>query len=184
MAIASSSTAPPPPRLSNPPTTGDPEQSGSPDGLTLYPASLMPTLEDLPSIQPAVTVAGNDLVPILDVSDADGPVKKLRFNQILGLSPTDVTTVSGTSATISTRVTVCTSTSAVNPLTLPAASGNLREVIVLKASATSSVTIARAGSDLIVSGGSVSATSVSVATGLAARLLSDGTTWYHVSNDA
>jgi hypothetical protein len=143
----------------------------------------MPTLDDLLSIQPAVTVAGDDLVPVYDRSDIDGPVKKLRVNQVLGLSPTDVTTVSGTSATISTRVTVCTSTSAIT-LTLPAASGDLREVILMKAGATSAITANRAGSDVIVSGTSVSATSVSVAAGLAARLLSDGTKWYHVSNDA
>lgn len=144
----------------------------------------MPTLEDLPSLQPKTTVAGNDLIASFDVSDIDGQVKKLRVNQLLGLSPTDVTTISGTSGTISTRVTICTSTSAVNPLTLPPASGNLREVFILKASATSAVTVAPAGSDVIVSGTSVSATSISVTAGLAARLLSDGTTWYHVSNDA
>jgi hypothetical protein len=143
----------------------------------------MPTLDDLLSIQPAVTVAGDDLVPVYDRSDIDGPVKKLRVNQVLGLSPTDVTTVSGTSATVSTRVTVCTSTSAIT-LTLPAASGDLREVILMKAGATSAITANRAGSDVIVSGTSVSATSVSVAAGLAARLLSDGAKWYHVSNDA
>ena len=90
----------------------------------------MPTLDDLPKLSPKTTVAGNDLIPALDVSDVDGQVKKLRVNQLLGLSATDVTTVSGTSATISTRVTVCTSTSAV-ALTLPAASGNLREVVIL-----------------------------------------------------
>lgn len=147
------------------------------------PFPVMPTLDDLPSIQPILTVDGGDLAPIYDKSDIDGPVKKLRVNQILGLSPTDVTTVSGTSATISTRVTVCTSTSAV-ALTLPAASGNLREIIILKASGTSTATATRVGSDVIVTGTSVSGTSVDVLPGLAARLLSDGTKWYHVSNDA
>ena len=143
----------------------------------------MPTLDDLPKLSPKTTVAGNDLIPALDVSDVDGQVKKLRVNQLLGLSPTDVATVSGLSATISTRVTVCTSTSAV-ALTLPAASGNLREVIILKASITSTATATRAGSDVIVTGTSVTGTQVQVLPGLAARLLSDGTTWYHVSNDA
>lgn len=143
----------------------------------------MPTLDDLPKLSPKTTVAGNDLIPALDVSDVDGQVKKLRVNQLLGLSATDVTTVSGLSATISTRVTVCTSTSAV-ALTLPAASGNLREVIILKASGTSTATATRAGSDAIVTGTSVTGTQVQVLPGLAARLLSDGTTWYHVSNDA
>lgn len=107
----------------------------------------------------------------------------LPVNGILGLLPSDVTTVSGTSATISTRLVVCTSTSAVT-LTLPAASGSLRSITVMKASATSSVTVNRAGSDLIVTGGAVNATSATVATGLVIQLLSDGTTWYHVSNDA
>lgn len=143
----------------------------------------MPSLDDLPSIQPVLTVAGGDLIPFYDKSELDGPVKKLRINQIMGLSATDVATISGTTGTVSTRVTVCTSTSAIT-LTLPAASGELREVILLKAGITSAITANRAGSDVIVSGTSVSATSISVAAGLAARLLSDGTTWYHVSNDA
>jgi len=129
-------------------------------------------------IKPTYNIMLERLVTVKDGKEVGLPV-----NGILGLLPSDVTTVAGTSATISTRLTVCTSTSAVT-LTLPAASGNLRAITVMKASATSSVTVNRAGSDLIVTGGAVNATSATVATGLVIQLLSDGTTWYHVSNDA
>lgn len=148
----------------------------------------MPTLDDLPIIPSLRTaVAGNDLIPAYDVSSQAQPgvsgVKSLTVSDIRGLGSGEVTTVSGTSATISTPMTVCTSTSGVT-LTLPAASGTLRRLFILKASITSAITVNRAGSDLIVSGTAVNATSISVAAGLAAILVSDGTTWYHVSNDA
>ena len=117
------------------------------------------------------------------VTVKDGKEVGLPVNGILGLLPGDVATISGTTATIATRLVVCTNTGAVT-LTLPPASGPLRSVTVMKASSTSSVTINRAGSDLLVSGGFVNATSVVAATGLVVELLSDGTTWYHVSNDA
>ena len=134
---------------------------------------------DASLLAPLTATAGNENL----VAVKDGQEVGLKVNGILGLLASDVATVSGTSATAATRVVVCTSTSAVT-LTLPAASGNLRDITVLKASATSAVTVTRAGSDPIVSGTSVAATTVSVAAGLSARLLSDGTTWYHVTNDA
>lgn len=137
-------------------------------------------LDDAPILPQQTSISGGEFIPLVNASGRELPC---RTRDLLGVMALDVTTVSGTTATIATRVTVCTSTSAVT-LTLPAASGNLRQVYVLKASATSAVTVNRAGSDPIVSGTSVAATSITVNAGLAALLLSDGTTWYHVSNDA
>lgn len=154
----------------------------------------MPSLDDLPILAAlgaaaATPVSAGDLLPLYDVSAATAgnggrsSVKRTTVGVLRGAGAGESTTVSGTSATISTPITVCTSTSAV-ALTLPAASGDLRKLYVLKASITSAITVSRAGSDVIVSGTSVSATSVSVTAGLAAIFISDGTTWYHVSNDA
>jgi hypothetical protein len=145
----------------------------------------MPTLDDAPTVRTLTSPAAGDLFQVYDISEQPTGAKTLALGSILGLGllAADVTTVSATSATISTRLTVCTSTSVVT-LTLPAASGALRDVTVMKASITSKVDVNRAGSDLIVTGTNASGTSVEVLAGLTARLLSDGTKWYHVSNDA
>lgn len=105
----------------------------------------------------------------------------MPVNGLLGLLASDVTVVSGTTATISTRLTHCTSTSAV-ALTLPSAAGNLREINILKTGANNA-TATCAGAEVIV-GATATDTSVVIATTKAVRLLSDGTKWYHVSNDA
>jgi hypothetical protein len=131
-------------------------------------APLIPALTSLAGNEQLVTVRGNE-------------ERGLKVNGVLGLLPGDVTTVSGTTATISTRLTHCTSASAVT-LTLPAASGNLRQVFILDTGANG-ITVNAAGSDVIVSA-TATDTSIAIATVKAAQLLSDGTKWYHVSNDA
>ena len=145
----------------------------------------MPTLDDAPTVRTLTSPAAGDLFQVYDISEQPTGAKTLTLGALLntGLLSTDVTVVSGTSATISTKLTVCTSTSAI-ALTLPAASGTLRDITFMKASATSTATATAAGSDVIVTGTSVVATSVAAAPGLVVRLLSDGTKWYHVSNDA
>lgn len=140
----------------------------------------MPTLEDLPSIQPALTVAGNDLIPVYDASDIDGPVKKLRVNQIAGLSTTDVDSSVANGDAINTRLSVAVGTTPT--ITLPAVAGNLREVFLVN-SASSNCTLDTPGSEKIFTG-VADADILVIATGKTAHLLSDGTKWYHVSNDA
>ena len=132
---------------------------------------------DAPVLQPLTSTSGSEHL----VTVKQGKEVKLQVNGVLGLLASDVTTVSGTTATVSTRLTHCTSTSAVT-LTLPAASGSLRQVFILK-TGTNGVTVNAAGSDKIVSA-TATDTSITIATVKAAQLLSDGTTWYHVSNDA
>ena len=140
----------------------------------------MPTLEDLPSIQPALTVAGNDLIPVYDASDIDGPVKKLRVNQIAGLSTTDVDSSVANGDAINTRLSVAVGTTPT--ITLPAVAGNLREVFLVN-SASDNCTLDTPGSEKIFTG-TADADTLVIATGKTAHLLSDGTKWYHVSNDA
>ena len=131
-------------------------------------APILPILTSLTGAEHVVTVAG-------------GIERQLPVYGLQGLLPSDVTTITGTSGTISTRLTHCTSTSAVT-LTLPAASGNLRQLFVLDTGANG-ITVNAAGSDVIVSA-TATDTSITIATVKAAQLLSDGTKWYHVSNDA
>jgi hypothetical protein len=140
----------------------------------------MPTLDDLPTLRTTTTVNGGDLVPVYDL-DSTGSTKvgALPLFGITGLQASDVTTAS-TGATISTRLTVVTGTT--NTLTLPPASGNLRQVIVMN-TGSGACTINRAGSDPIVTAQSSTATSIGPAAGTSAVLLSDGTKWYHISND-
>lgn len=140
----------------------------------------MPTLEDLPTLQPKTTVAGNDLIAAYDVSDRDGPVKKLRVNQILGLSATDVDSSVANAETVATRLSVITGTTPT--ATLPPVAGNLREVFLVN-SASGTATVDTPGSEKIFTG-TADADTLTIATGKTAHLLSDGTKWYHVSNDA
>jgi hypothetical protein len=98
------------------------------------------------------------------------------------VAPGDVdTTVTGTTKTIEKRVTVFTSTSAITA-TLPPASGPLRDVIIIKASATSAITANRAGTNTIVSGAGAAGTSATIAASSSARFISDGVSkWYRIA---
>lgn len=132
---------------------------------------------DAPILSPLTSLTGAEHI----VTVAGGVERRLPVNGVQGLLSGDVTTISGTTGTISTRLTHCTSASAVT-LTLPAASGNLRQVFILDTGANG-ITVNAAGSDVIVSA-TATDTSITIATVKSAQLLSDGTKWYHVSNDA
>jgi hypothetical protein len=129
----------------------------------------MPTLDDLPTLAPT-TPTGDDLLPIYDLTaDGSSKVRKVALNQISGLSSADVVTdADAGSITISSRVLVISGGST-STLTLPAASGSLREVFVINdGSGTATLPSLAAGTEAIT-------------TGTSARLLSDGTGWYRVS---
>jgi len=104
----------------------------------------------------------------------------LKVNGILGLLASDVDATVADTETIATRLAVVTGTTPT--VTLPAAAGDLREVYVVN-TASGSATVDGAGSENILTG-TANAANITVATGKAAHLLSDGTRWYHVSNDA
>lgn len=128
----------------------------------------MPTLDDIP-ILPIATPTGDDLIPISDPSStASSKVAAIRLNQINGLNPTDIATdTDGGSITISTRVLVI-SGGTTSSITLPAASGNLREIYIINdGSGTATLPTLAAGTEAIL-------------TGTSAHLLSNGTGWYRV----
>lgn len=129
----------------------------------------MPTLDDLPTLANA-TPTGDDLIPLYDLTaNGSSKVRKIALNQINGISSGEITTdVDGGNITISTRVLVISGGST-STLTLPAASGVLRELFVINdGSGTATLPTLGAGTEAIT-------------TGTSAHLLSDGTGWYRVS---
>lgn len=140
----------------------------------------MPTLDDLPTLATNVNPSGADLIPVYDTdSPSSSKVEKLPLFGILGLQAADVATIA-TGATISTRLVVVTGTT--STVTLPAVAGNLRQVIVMN-TASGNCTVDGAGSEQVLTAGA-NADNVVIPTLKSAILLSDGTRWYHISNDA
>lgn len=132
-----------------------------------------PSLDDLPTLA-TLTPTGDDLIPVYDLTGNGGSkVRKVSVNQLSGLSAADIGTAStGTSFTISARVTQSTNSAAVAG-TLPAATGVLREAIIVN-TGTSLGAITMSSTSTIVG-------SVTLAIGTSGRFLSDGTSWYRVS---
>ena len=130
----------------------------------------MPTLDDLPTLAPVTTVTGDDLFPVYDpTATGSSKVRKIALNQINGLNADDVVTdTDAGSITISSRVLVISGGST-STITLPAASGVLREIFVINdGSGTATLPTLAAGTEAIT-------------TGTSAHLLSNVTCWYRVS---
>jgi hypothetical protein len=133
----------------------------------------MPTLDDLPTLA-TVSTTGDDLIPVYDLTaGGSSKVRKLSLNAVMGLAPTgEVTASAAGTITISTRVLFINSGST-STLTLPAASGVLREVIVINGgSGTAAIST-------LVSGHAAGQSNI--LTAISARFLSNGTGWYRVS---
>lgn len=130
----------------------------------------MPSLDDLPTLAP-VSTSGDDLIPVYDLTaTGSSKVRKLSLNAVMGIAPTGeiATDTDGGAITITTRVQVI-SGGTTSTLTLPAATGVLREVIVIN-DAGGIATISPA----------LAAGNEAIAAGSTARLLSNGTGWYRV----
>lgn len=129
----------------------------------------MPTLDDVPILQ-SLSPSGDDLIPIVDTAGpGSSQVRKVSVDALRGLAPTgEITTAVAGTITISTRVLVISSGTS-STLTLPAASGSLREIFVINdgSSAATLPTLA-AGTE-------------SITNATSAHLLSNGTGWYRVS---
>jgi hypothetical protein len=128
-----------------------------------------PTLDDLPTLATNSSPTGDDLIPVYDLTaTGSSKVRKLPLNQINGLSSDDVVTAAAGTITVASRVLVISS-GTTSTLTLPAASGALRELIVINdGSGTATLPTLAAGTE-------------AVTTGTSAHLLSNGTGWYRVS---
>jgi hypothetical protein len=133
----------------------------------------MPTLDDLPIIPTLSSLAADDFIPVSDTSASgagSSKVRKLPISSILGLASGDITSSAAGTITISSRVLSITS-GTTSTLTLPSASGSIREVIVIN-NGSGTATIGT-----LASGGG----STSILTTVSARFLSNGTGWYRVS---
>ena len=129
-----------------------------------------PTLDDLPTLATNSSPTGDDLIPVYDLTaTGSSKVRKLPLNQINGLSSDDVVTdTDAGNITIASRVLVI-SGGTTSAITLPAASGALRELFVINdGSNTATLPTLAAGTE-------------AVTTGTSAHLLSNGTGWYRVS---
>lgn len=96
------------------------------------------------------------------------------------LLTTDVDDSVADTDTIATRLAVAVGTTPT--ITLPAMTSDVREVFLVN-TASGNCTLDTAGSVKILTG-TAEADTLVIATGKAAHLLSNGTRWYHVSNDA
>jgi hypothetical protein len=139
----------------------------------------MPTLDDAPTISPiaAADLAGSDLVQVF--SDALRKPKTASITSLIsansrltgygGILSTDtISSSAAASFTVVNRVTVLTGGTTCT-LTFPAASGTLREVIIINSN-SGSATAPTLGAGL-----------VTIVTTASARFLSNGTSWYRVS---
>jgi|688.fasta_scaffold107820_2 hypothetical protein len=130
----------------------------------------MPTLDDIP-ILTSLSPSGDDLLPIYDTAGSGlSQVRKVTVDSLRGIAPSgEITTdADAGSITISTRVLVISGGST-STITLPAASGALREIFVINdGSGTATLPTLAAGTE-------------AVTTGTSAHLLSNGTGWYRVS---
>jgi hypothetical protein len=151
----------------------------------------MPTLDDLPTLA-TVSPTGDDLIPVYDLTaSGSSKVRKLPLNSVLGLAPTGDLTVSNvttatasiTAATRMLRITGTAGNTGVITVSIPAPSGNIRDIIVqyFSAGTGGSVTlnITGGGSNIFTSAAAAAVASLTaIPTGTTLRLLSDGTNWY------
>lgn len=143
----------------------------------------MPELSEITRLTALDSPAGDDVLAIVDVSAAPdhsyGPaIRKIRVNQIRGLSATDVLVDADAGTITATRLTFISggTTSTVN---IPAPTGEVREIIVMNGG-SGSATVTAPSAVIRSAAAPTAATTNAVVAGATARYLSDGTTWFRV----
>lgn len=131
---------------------------------------------DAPLLASLTSLAGSERL----VTVKNGAEVGLPVNGILGLLASDVDSSVADTDVIANRLAVVVGTTPT--VTLPAAAGDLRQVFIMN-TASGTCTVEGSGSENILTA-VANALNLAVATGKSAQLLSDGTRWYHVSNDA
>lgn len=134
-------------------------------------------LTDAPILPAKTSLTGAEKLGLVD---NDGLEKQLKVNGILGLLSGDVDDSVADTDSITSRMNVLVGTTP--SVALPAVAGDLRHVLVLN-TASSTATLTTPGSEKILTG-TAEADTMTIATGKSAELYSNGTRWYHVSNDA
>lgn len=133
---------------------------------------------DAPILQPITSLAGTEHIVVVK----DGKEQKLQANGILGLGSASVTMAAGDAAVISKRLTVFSGRTAATAATIPAASGDIRELRIQNANTSSGAVTVTAPTASIYAAGSATAASTNViAIATCATFLSDGTSWYRVT---
>ena len=140
----------------------------------------MPSLDDLPILAPISAPTGDDLLPIYDLTaDGSSHVRKVSLNQINGLSLSDVTgpAVLSNATAVATRLSINSSgTTAL----LPAASGALRDIILMNGNAGAALVVTSGATNIFTSAtsGGAAAASASIPAATTGRFLSNGVNWY------
>jgi hypothetical protein len=135
------------------------------------------SLNDAPVLPLVTSLTGAERFAVVKPTGLEIGVK---VNALHGVLSGDVDSDVADSAAITTRVSLGSGTTP--SISLPSVSGDLREVYFLNG-ASGSATLTTPGSEKIYTA-TAEADTLVVATGKTAHLLSDGTRWYHVSNDA
>jgi len=131
---------------------------------------------DAPVLQALTQLVGDEYI----ICVSGGVEKRLQVSGLLGLLSGDVDTDVANGATIANRLNVASGTTPT--ITMPAVAGSLREVILVNG-ASGNCTLDTPGSEKIYTG-TADADTLVIATGKTAILKSNGTRWYHISNDA
>lgn len=131
---------------------------------------------DAPVLAPLTQLVGDEYLIVV----SGGVERRLQVSGLLGLLSSDVDTDVANGATIANRLNVASGTTPT--ITMPAVAGSLREVILVNG-ASGNCTLDTPGSEKIYTG-TADADTLVIATGKTAILKSNGTRWYHISNDA
>lgn len=140
--------------------------------MAILDSPILPALTSTTGAEQLVTVAPNR------------NQAQFKLNGICGLLAGDVGTLAAT-GTISKRLTTFTGTTGLAVVVnLPLVSGDLREIILMNVSGTASSVVTLTGATGTITSATAGLSSITVGIGTVAHLLSDGTKWYHISNDA
>jgi len=133
---------------------------------------------DAPILQPIPALSGAEHI----VTVKGGVERKLPVNGILGLNSAEVDLAAGDAKVVAKRLTVFSGRTAATAATIPAASGDLRELTIQNANTSSGAVTVTSPSTNIYAAGSASAAATNViAIATCATFLSDGTNWYRVT---
>ncbi len=131
------------------------------------------------SILPAKTsILGSEQL----VAVSAGKEVNVKVNAVLGLLSGDVTMAAGNAAVVSTRLTVFSGRTAATAATIPAATGDIRELIIQNANTSSgAVTVTAPTASIFAAGAATASATDVIAIATAVRYLSDGTSWYRAT---
>lgn len=133
---------------------------------------------DAPILQSITALTGAERL----VTVKDGSERQLQVNGILGLGSAEVTLAAADAAVVSKKLTVFSGRTAATAATIPAASGDLRMLIIQNANTSSGAVTVTSPSTNIYAAGSASAAATNViAIATCATFLSDGTNWHRVT---